>query len=154
MDVSIFIDVYHTGHLKHGSGIYTIVLEYIKKTSEPVTREYIRGINKTTKNRTALIACIDAFKELTKMECYVTVTTNSEYITCPIISNDWFDWIYTGMNAKKKPVKNLELWQELFELVDKHHTKFEYAEKNSYTDWIKSESKRRTIEYKEDLNNV
>jgi ribonuclease HI len=153
VDVSIYIDVYHTGHLLKGTGTYAIVLEYIKSNGIPVTREYIQGISGTTKNRAALYACIKAFQELIK-ECNVKVIINSEYIIQAINTNAWIEWIRSGRNAKKKLVKNLELWKQLYELIERHNVEFEYAEKNSYSVWMQSEVKRREIVYKEDQNHV
>lgn len=151
--VNIYINAYHTGHFKKGTGTYTIVLEAMKSDNSPGTKDYIGGIKGTSKNRTALIACIEAFHHMIK-QCDITVTINSEYITEAINTNAWQQWLSSGKNAKGKPAKNLDLWQQLSDLMDKHLTEFIYSDKNQYTDWGLNEMKRRTIEYKEDLNNV
>ncbi len=150
--VNIFIDTYHTGHLKKGTGTYCIVLEYITSGGVPATREYIEGLKGTTKNRTAIRACIAALEHMIK-PCDIQITINSEHVTEAINTNAWFTWINTGKNAKGKPVKNMDLWQRLFELVDRHSTVFTYAERNSYTAFMQYEMNRKAIELAEDTIN-
>ena len=75
MQTNIYIGAYHTGHLKKGTGTYFIVLECIKD-GHPVTREYIGGHKPTTKYRTELTACIDAFGHMLK-SCDIIVHINS-----------------------------------------------------------------------------
>ncbi|MDF2609074.1 MAG: rnhA [Lachnospiraceae bacterium] len=152
MEVNIYIDVYHSGHLKKGSGTYNIVLEYAP-AGVPWTKQYIYGVRFTTKNRTAIIACISALEHIVK-PCDINIKINSEYITQAINSNAWFTWLSTGKNAKNQPVKNMDLWQQLFDLVDKYHVTFEYVEKNPYTSYMQTMAKKENIEYKEDTNNV
>jgi ribonuclease HI len=76
------------------------------------------------------------------------------HVTQAINTNAWFTWITTGMNAKHKPAKNIDLWQQLFELVEKYHVTFTYAESNQYTECMRSMMKHVEIEYKEDVDNV
>lgn len=151
--VDIYIDTYHTGNLKKGTGTYSIILEYMTSKNFPITKDYIEGARSTTKNRTALIACISALKHMNR-PCDIRITINSEYITQAINTNAWFEWLNTGKNAKGKPVKNMDLWQQLFELVDQHHTEFIFSERNSYSDCMYRELQKRNVDYKEDVNNV
>lgn len=150
--VNIFIDAYHTGHLKKGTGTYSIILEYITSEGIPVTKDYIEGLKGTTNNRTAVKACITALEHMIK-PCDINITINSKYITEAINTNAWFTWINTGKNAKGKPVKNMDLWKQLFELVDKHKTEFVYSEKNPYTVCMLSQIRKATIQYAEDTGN-
>lgn len=146
--VTIYINVYHTGSFKTGIGTYTTVLECIKN-NEPITRGYVGGIKSTSKNRAALISCIKAFDHMTK-PCDIRVQMNSEYVTKAINDNQWQHWIDTGLNAKNKPAKNLDLWRQLSEHLTKHLTTFEYIEVNSYTDYMFSSMKKSKINYVED----
>ncbi len=152
MEVTIYVDAYHTGHLKFGTGTYNMLLEYITEKG-PVTKQVYGGIKRTTANRTAVIACIAALKEIV-LPCDIKIVINSEYVTQAINSNEWFKWLNTGKNAKGKPPKNMDLWQQLFELVDKYHVIFEYANYNSYTGCLVSMAKKVKIEFKEDESNV
>lgn len=152
-DVKIYINIYHAGHLKHGTGTYTIVLEYITKKNIPVTKEYIGGINNTTLNRTAIISCIAAIKHLIKA-CEITLYINSQHVTRAVNESHMYEWIRTGLNAKGKPASNLDLWQQLSEQLNKHIANFIYAETNPYTSYMYMMVNKIKIEYKEDNDNV
>ncbi len=153
LEVTIYIGIYHKGRLKQGTGTYAAVLEYISSGGKPATLTLIKGIKGTTENRTALYACIEAFKRLTK-ECNIKVMINSMYITQAINSNTYIEWIRTGLNAKKKPVSNLELWKQLDQVMEKHIFEFEFTEHTPYTCWMLYEVENREIEYMEDKENV
>jgi ribonuclease HI len=152
-EVNIYIDTYHTGHLKKGTGTYSIVLEYITEKKEPFTREYIDGIQGTTKHRTELLACIVALNYIV-LPCEITLRINSKYVTAAINEDTWISWLNTGKNAKGEPVKNLDLWQQLFELADKHHVIFRFTAMNAYSLYMSGLIKKTEIEYKEDAGNV
>jgi ribonuclease HI len=136
MEVTIYIDVYHTGNLKKGTGEYCIVLEYINSKGEPVTREYIEGVKNTTKNRTAIKACIAALKHMTKT-CNIKMITNSAFVVNAINQN----WDKT---------KNSDLWQQLLECMAIHNITFEYALANSYSTYMYMEMRKKKIEYQID----
>lgn len=148
-NVNIYINAYHTGHLKYGTGTYIIVLEYITSKNIPVTKEYIKGLKNTTLNRTALTSCIIALKELLK-ECNVTLYINSTHIVRAVNEEHWVGWISTGLNAKGKPASNLDLWQQLFNLASNHNVKFIYQDINPYTSYMVTMAKKIEIEFKED----
>ncbi len=147
--VTIYIDTYHTGTLKHGTGSYTIVLEYIKDNFGEVTREYIEGVRNTTKNRTALYACISAFSRM-KRPCEVTVIINSQYIVQSINNGNMQKWINTGKNAKGVNPKNIDLWLQLAGLLSDHSIIFTYEPKNQYTTCMNLEMRRVPIDFIED----
>lgn len=136
-------------------GVYTAVLEYMSSSGKPATLTLIKGIKNTTKYRTALFACIEALKRL-KKDCNVKVLINSEYINQAINSNSYLEWTRTGMNAKRKPVKNLELWKQLEDLIDMHTTAnfINSEDEHQYTSWSKHTVKHEKIEYMEDKENV
>lgn len=147
-EVNIYIDTYHTGNLKTGKGTYSIVLECFNSKGEPVTREYIGGIDNTTKNRTSIIACITAFEHILK-PCEIKVLTNSMYIVQAI--DNLYKWLSTETNAKGKPVKNLDLWQQLYDLLRAHKVSFQYAESNQYTSYMSTMIKKADVIYKSDI---
>lgn len=151
-EVNIYIDTYHTGHLKTGTGTYNMLLEYISGAGL-VTKRIHGGINRTTANRTAVMACIIALEQMV-LPWTINIMINSKYVAQAINTGEWFKWLNTGKNAKGKPVKNLDLWQQLFELADKHHVTFEYAASNQYTLCMISMAKKVKIEFKEDEGNV
>jgi len=152
-EVNIYIDATHTGHLKKGTGTYSIVLEYIKPDGTPRTKEYIQGLKHTTKNRTALQACIDALSHLIKI-CSVIIFINSAYIT-QALNEKWIEsWNSSGWITKGKPVKNKDLWQQLLLIMDKHDIKCTFIEINPYTSYMRTMAKKIEINYKEDEQNV
>ena len=151
-EVNIYISTYHTGHLKHGTGTYTIVLEYMTSKNIPVTKEYIEGLTNTTRNRTAITSCIDALDHLIR-KCNVNLFINSLHVV-QAVDSSWVNWLSTGLNAKGKPASNLDLWQQLYDQVEKHDVTFTYQETNSYTAYMYMMAGKKTIIFKEDKINV
>jgi ribonuclease HI len=74
----------------------------------------------TTNNRMELMAAISALKALRK-PCHITLSTDSVYVKDGITK--WIHgWQARGWKtADKKPVKNVDLWQQLVEAVAPHH---------------------------------
>lgn len=74
----------------------------------------------TTNNRMELMAVIMGLKAL-KYKCNVAVYSDSAYV-CNAVENGWLnEWISNGWRtASKKEVKNIDLWQELIRLMNKH----------------------------------
>jgi ribonuclease HI len=82
-------------------------------------RELFGGVPDTTNNRMELTAVIRALESL-KPPCEVAVYTDSQYVQKGI--SEWLhDWKRRGWRtADKKPVKNVDLWQELDRLAGLH----------------------------------
>ena len=89
-------------------------------------RKEISGYNeKTTNNIMEITAVLEAVKTL-KFPCEITIYSDSAYVVncfkqkwiCNWIKNNW-------INSDKKPVKNRELWEELYNELQKH--KFEFV---------------------------
>lgn len=135
MEVTIYIDVYHTGHLKKGTGTYNIMLEYIKN-GEPLTREYYEGVKNTSKNRLAIKACISALSHMTKT-CSIKIIINSQYVV-------------NSINQNWDKSKNADLWQQLLEAMAEHNVTFEYSFSNQYSSYMYMAAKRANITYTED----
>ena len=151
-EVNIYIDVKHTGRLKTGTGTYSIVLEYIKDGS-PRTRELFEGLNHTTKNRTALTACVVALEHMIKT-CNVQLFINSHYVE-QTFNQGWFaNWDLNTWTSKGKPIKNADLWQQLLELTYKYSVEYLFSETNQYSAYMATMIKRVEIEYQEDKQNV
>ncbi len=73
----------------------------------------------TTNNRMELKAAIEGLKAL-KKHCDVTLYTDSQYVKRGI--TEWLtNWKQKGWKtAARKPVKNMDLWQQLDELQAQH----------------------------------
>ena len=82
-------------------------------------KELFGGEPQTTNNRMELTAVIRAL-ELLKRPCQIEVYTDSQYVQKGI--SEWLhDWKRRGWRtADKKPVKNVDLWQELDRLAGAH----------------------------------
>ncbi|ACB95946.1 ribonuclease HI [Beijerinckia indica] len=82
-------------------------------------KELSGGEAQTTNNRMELTAAIRALEALTR-PCAVDLHTDSNYLRGGVTS--WIKgWKKNGWRtADKKPVKNVELWQELDQLAASH----------------------------------
>ena len=81
----------------------------------------------TTNNRMELLAAISALREL-KRHCKVILFTDSQYVKNGI--TEWIkDWKKREWKtASKKPVKNVDLWQQLDELAELHDIEWHWVE--------------------------
>lgn len=151
-EVNIFIDIYFQGQLKHGTGTYCIVLEYIKNGT-PYTKKYIEGLTNTTSNRTAIKACITALQHLTK-QCQVTIIINSKFVY-NAVNQEWYKaWLKSDTNKKGEPAKNLDLWKRLSEKLSEYWVGIKYEPTNKYSTEMYMEFKKAKINYEEDKLNV
>jgi ribonuclease HI len=84
--------------------------------AEGIERELFGGEDLTTNNRMELMAVIEALRAL-KRPCDVTLFLDSEYVRKGI--TEWVKgWRARGWKtASKQPVKNVDLWQILDDLV-------------------------------------
>lgn len=88
----------------------------------------LSGYNaETTNNRMELKAVIEALKALTK-PCEIQLYTDSKYVMDGVLkwmpnwkNNDW------RTTNKKSPVKNIELWQELDNIIPIHKIKWNWV---------------------------
>lgn len=87
-------------------------------------KEISGGCKNTTNNIMEVTAVIEALKCL-KVESDVQVYSDSAY-TVNAFNQKWiYGWIKKGWKtASGEPVKNQELWQELYNLTQKHKVQF------------------------------
>ena len=94
-------------------------------------KELAGGEQDTTNNRMELTAVIRGLEALNK-PCRLTVHTDSRYIV-DAFEKGWLDnWIARGWRraatkGQGKPVLNVDLWQRLLELINKHQVQFEWV---------------------------
>lgn len=90
------------------------------------SRELFGGAAETTNNKMELQAAIEALNALERAST-VTVITDSAYVKDGITK--WLHgWKRNGWKtAAKKPVKNVELWQELDEAQARHQVTWEWV---------------------------
>lgn len=116
--VTVFTDGACSGN--PGPGGWAAILRF--KDTE---RELSGHERHTTNNRMELMAAIEALKTL-KTPCHVTLVTDSQYLKNGITT--WItDWKKRGWKtSNKKPVKNLELWRALEDIVSKHKIEWQW----------------------------
>ncbi len=108
-----------------------------------VESELHGGEKDTTNNRMELIAAIEGLKAL-KERCKVTLTTDSVYVKSGI--SEWIEgWKKRNWKtAGRKPVKNVDLWQQLDEQNKRHEVKW---------CWVKGHSGHRENDIADQLAN-
>ncbi len=87
-------------------------------------KEISGGKKNTTNNEMELTAVIEALKML-KFPCQVDLYSDSAYVVNAFLQNWIGNWIKNNWKtSSKEPVKNQELWKELYELTKTHQVKF------------------------------
>ncbi len=123
-EVNIYIETsVHGPARRTAAGEYYI--EYIKKDGTPETRNGFIREEGTTENTLALGLLAAALKKLLK-PCSIRVNTRCEHIL-NVMDNHWLSqWEKAGwVNAKGKPVKNMEQWKSCQKLMRDHAVTFE-----------------------------
>ena len=102
-----------------GAGGYACILVYGKRE-----KEICGGEAQTTNNRMEMTAVIKGLEAL-KEPCRVTVTSDSKYVTDAIKRGWAYSWRENGWKkADKKPALNVDLWEKLLALLEKHDVEF------------------------------
>ena len=87
-------------------------------------KEISGGSANTTNNIMELTAVIEALKML-KRPCKVNIYSDSAYVVNAFVQKWIYGWMKKGWKtAGNEPVKNKELWQELYELTKIHKVNF------------------------------
>lgn len=104
-----------------GPGGWGVVLKYHGRV-----RELCGGEPDTTNNRMEITAAIRALEALTE-RCRVHVHTDSTYVRNGI--TEWLpNWRRRGWRtARRKPVKNQDLWRNLASLADRHDVSWHWV---------------------------
>ena len=89
------------------------------------TKKEISGGNPDTTNNVMEITAVIEGLKLLKEPCKVSIYSDSAYVV-NAFNQHWIEnWIKKNwQNSKKEPVKNKELWLELYALVKQHEVKF------------------------------
>jgi len=97
-----------------GPGGWGVIMDY-----NSTRKELFGGEANTTNNRMELRAAIEALNAL-KRPCTVEMHVDSQYVKDGI--GKWIHgWKKNGWKtADRKPVKNVELWQALDEVITRH----------------------------------
>jgi ribonuclease HI len=119
--VQLFTDGACSGN--PGPGGWAYILRHPASGAE---KEASGGASETTNNRMELQAVISGLTALTRPS-RVEVITDSAYVAkgCREWMPNWKKNNWRRREGKRwKPVKNVELWQQLDELLDRHEVRF------------------------------
>lgn len=87
-------------------------------------KEISGSLKDTTNNVMELTAVIEALK-LLKFKCKVKLYSDSAYVVNAFNQKWIYGWLKNGWkNSSKEPVKNKELWEELYSLTQMHTVEF------------------------------
>lgn len=127
MDSERSVDIYTDGACSGnpGPGGWGAVLLYLGHR-----RELSGGETQTTNNRMEMMAVIAALGAL-KRPCRMTIHTDSVYVMKG--ATEWLpQWKKRNwLTADKKPVKNIELWQQLARLLAPHEVRWRWVKGHS-----------------------
>ncbi len=89
-------------------------------------KEISGGEQETTNNRMEMMAAIQALEAL-KRPMQVDLYTDSQYLQRGV--TEWMKaWKARGWKtADKKPVKNVDLWQRMEPLLERHHVRWHWV---------------------------
>lgn len=124
------IDIYTDGACtgNPGKGGYGAVLIY-----NNVEKEISGGYRLTTNNRMELIAAIEALR-IVKEPCDITLYSDSKYLTDAINKGWLLNWKNNGWRkSDKKAVLNVDLWEELLTLMERHSISFVWVKGHAGT---------------------
>ncbi len=87
-------------------------------------KEISGGLKNTTNNIMELTAVVEALK-LLKYKCNVKLYSDSAYVVNAFNQKWIYGWMKNGWkNSNKEPVKNKEIWEELYSLTKIHNVEF------------------------------
>ena len=87
-------------------------------------KEISGALKDTTNNVMELTAVIEALKAL-KFKCNIKLYSDSAYVVNAFNQKWIYGWLKNGWkNSNKEPVKNKELWEELYALTKIHNVEF------------------------------
>lgn len=115
------VDIYTDGACRGnpGRGGWGAILVY-----NGIEKELSGGEAQTTNNRMELSAVIAALSVL-KEPCEVKLTTDSQYVVNAIEKGWLSSWMKNNWKkSDKSAVLNVDLWQKLVQLLDKHSVTF------------------------------
>lgn len=142
--VNLYIETYPKGPgIKKIAG-YMWILEYqSEKINQPITLKGCGTLSLANEPRAALTALVEALDRMTK-ESEIRIYSDCQHIlnTC---QNGWLPrWKENGWKLSNgKDVKNIELWQRAYELMDKHLIEWAlHDEPNTYKSYMQFEITR------------
>lgn len=139
------VDIYTDGACSGNPGVggYCAILIY--NNVEKIISGYEEN---TTNNRMELLAVIKGLGGL-KESCVVNLYSDSQYVV-DAFNKGWINnWMASNWKTSdKKDVKNVDLWQKLLELLEKHNVSFVKVKGHSDNEYNNRCDKIAVEEYK------
>lgn len=123
-----------------GNGAYTYILE--TNTSQGnVGISETEIVENVTAHKAMLLALAAALKRI-RQTSYLVIYTDSNYMASNV-NRSLFKWKKNGWKtARGDPVKHLEEWQEIEQLIKPHSYEFVVGIKHGYYQWMKEKSEK------------
>lgn len=115
------LDIYTDGACSGnpGAGGYGVVMLY-----KGARKELSQGYKTTTNNRMEVLAVIKGLEAL-KEPCQVTLYSDSKYVVDSVTKGWVYSWKKKNwIKSDKKKALNVDLWERLIALLDKHNVEF------------------------------
>jgi ribonuclease HI len=84
-----------------------------------IKKEICGGEYNTTNNRMEIKACIEALNIIKTTHIPIEIYSDSEYVVKCFLEGWYRKWLLNGWKSSKSKVKNVDLWKELIELVER-----------------------------------
>jgi ribonuclease HI len=112
-----------------GPGGWAYILRYADHSMEGAG-----GTSDTTNNRMEITAVIEGLKAL-REPCEVLLISDSQYVLNGVLSRrlKWREngWMRKPRNGEERPVLNVDLWQEIDALAEKHTIRAQWVRGHS-----------------------
>ncbi len=90
------------------------------------------GESSTTNQRMELMAVLEAVRSLAVGSVDIHVVSDSTYVVNCFRDGWWVRWRRNGWrNSQRQPVANVDLWEPLVDLVERHAVTFEWVKGHS-----------------------
>lgn len=122
MLVTLFSDGSSRGN--PGPGGFGTILRYVNAEGKVFETEITKGFKCTTNNRMELLGVISGLEALNR-PCEVNVISDSKYVV-DAFNLHWVD-SWKKNNFKNGSIKNIDLWNRLFEAMKPHKVSFTWV---------------------------
>ena len=121
-------------------GAYTYILE-TETNKGPATISKTEKVEKMTNHKCVLTALAAALRRISQ-HSYLIIYTDSSFVAVNT-KDSLFKWKKNGWKtARGEPVKHLEEWQEIEQLIKPHSYEFVVGIKHGYYQWMKEKSEK------------
>lgn len=123
MKCKAYLEYEWKGGIADGEAVYSVLLEFIRKNGEPVTRQFIGSLEHMTKNRAVLKLAILALEQL--KPCEIELHSNSQYLN--------IERFYEQRKKQYKGIKNADLIEDLLERGKEFKMTSVFEKENTYS---------------------